>query len=59
MKSEEDALEKVQTQCNKRKKLEADILDQVYRNFACDQEGQAIYKHIRETEEASRELVSI
>jgi chromosome segregation ATPase len=56
-KSESDALDRLQTQRCKNKTLEAAILDQVYRSVACDQEAQAIYRHIRQMEEASTELV--
>lgn len=58
-KSESDALDRLQAQRCKNKTLEAAILDQVYRSVACDQEGQAIYRHIRQIEEASSQLVSI
>lgn len=56
-KSESDALDRLQAQRCKNKTLEAAILDQVYRSVACDQEAQAIYRHIRQMEEASTELV--
>ncbi|XP_046449237.1 coiled-coil domain-containing protein 40-like [Daphnia pulex] len=55
-KSESDALDRLQAQRCKNKTLEAAILDQVYRSVACDQEAQAIYRHIRQMEEASTEL---
>ena len=56
-KSEGDALDRLQAQRCKNKTLEAAILDQVYRSVACDQEAQAIYRHIRQMEEASSQLV--
>ena len=57
MKSEEEALERLHAQRSKCRALEAALLDQVYRSVACDQEGQAIYRHIRRAEEASSQLV--
>ena len=56
-KSENDALDRLQAQRCKNKTLEAAILDQVYRSIACDEEGQAIYRHIRQVEEACTQLV--
>lgn len=58
-KSESDALDRLQGQRCKNKTLEEAILDQVYRSVACDQEGQAIYRHIRQIEEASSQLVCL
>ena len=57
VKSESDLLDRLQAQHSKNKTLETAILDQVYQSVACDQEGQAIYRHIRQTEEASCQLV--
>lgn len=57
VKIEEDALERLHSQRSKCKALEAALLDQVFRSVACDQEGQAIYRHIRRAEEASSQLV--
>ncbi|KAI9562849.1 hypothetical protein GHT06_010304 [Daphnia sinensis] len=55
-KSESDALDRLQAQRCKNKTLEAAILDQVYRSVACDQEAQAIYRHIRQMEDNSTAL---
>lgn len=59
VKSESDLLDRLQAQRCRNKTLEAAILDQVYQSVACDQEGQAIYRHIRQTEEASCQLVRV
>lgn len=56
--NETDLLIRLEAARTKRKKLESAIVNQVFENFACDQEGQAIYRHIQAMEEASRQLVS-
>lgn len=58
-KDESDLLGRLEAARTKRKKLQSNLVDQVFKNFACDQEGQAIYRHIRTTEEASRQLVCL
>lgn len=55
--SEIDLLTRLEAARTKRKNLESALVNQVFENFACDQEGQAIYRHIQSTEEASRQLV--
>ena len=58
IKREEQASGDLQRRENLRKNLHAQIVDQIYANFACDHQASAIYKQIQQVTNTNNQLVN-